>query len=223
MTTPTLPQPDAVSTARVHGPSADTPGLGQSGPGPDALPAPPRSRGPWSRALSVAMSIVVAGMLALAVAVVVAPKALGAVPLTVLSGSMEPGLSPGDVVVVRPVAAEDVRVGDVVTFQPVSDDPSLVTHRVVGVGMSGAGESTFTTRGDANGADDEPIVADQVMGRVAYSVPLVGHVTNASWGPTAVTVAAAALITYALLVLVVPERTRSTRTPAPTERGASDA
>jgi signal peptidase I len=214
MTTPTLPRPDAASTA--------SPVPGPTGPGPETQPAPPRSRGPWSRALSVAMSIVVAGVLALAVAVVVAPKVLGAVPLTVLSGSMEPGLSPGDVVVVRPVAAEDIRVGDVVTFQPVSDDPSLVTHRVVGLGVSGTGESTFTTRGDANGADDEPVVADQVMGRVAYSVPLVGHVTNASWGPTTVTVAATALIAYALLVLVLPDRTRPSRT-TPTERGTSDA
>ncbi|MFF2620422.1 signal peptidase I [Oerskovia jenensis] len=182
--------------------------------GTAAPPATTPSRTPWRRAASVALSVLVVAVLALAVAVVAVPKALGAVPLTVLSGSMEPVLSPGDVVVVRPVAADDLRIGDVVTFQPVSDDPSLVTHRVVGIGSTGGAAGSFTTRGDANGADDEPIVADQVVGRVAYSVPLVGHLTNASWGPTAVTVAAAALIGYGLLMLVLPDRSR---------RGAPDA
>ncbi|MFJ2299052.1 signal peptidase I [Oerskovia paurometabola] len=161
-----------------------------------------------TRAASIALSALVVTVLALAMAVVAIPKIMGAVPLTVLSGSMEPGLSPGDVVVVRDVAADDLRIGDVVTFQPVSDDPSLVTHRVVGIGSTGGEADSFTTRGDANGADDEPIVADQVVGRVAYSVPLVGHLTNASWGPTAVTVAAGALIVYGLLMLVLPDRTR---------------
>lgn len=171
-----------------------------------SVPGAPRSS--WARAASIALSVLVVAVLALAVAVVAVPKVLGAVPLTVLSGSMEPGLSPGDVVVVRPVAADDLRIGDVVTFQPVSADPSLVTHRVVGIGSTGGATGSFTTRGDANGADDEPIVADQVVGRVAYSVPLVGHLTNASWGPTAVTVAAAALIGYGLLMIVLPDRTR---------------
>lgn len=181
---------------------------------PAASPATSPARSPWRRAASIALSVLVVVVLALAVAVVAVPKALGAVPLTVLSGSMEPVLSPGDVVVVRPVPADDLRIGDVVTFQPVSEDPSLVTHRVVGIGTTGGAVGSFTTRGDANGADDEPIVADQVVGRVAYSVPLVGHLTNASWGPTAVTTAAAALIGYGLLMLVLPDRTR---------RGTSDA
>lgn len=184
----------------------------QPAPTRPTTPAAPRSA--WSRATSGALSVLVVVVLALAVAVVAVPKLLGAVPLTVLSGSMEPVLSPGDVVVVRPVAADDLRTGDVVTFQPVSDDPSLVTHRVVGIGSTGGGDRVFTTRGDANGADDDPVTADQVMGRVVYSVPLVGHLTNASWGPTAVTVAAVALIGYGLLTFVLPDRTR---------RGAPDA
>ena len=162
-----------------------------------------------SKTASALLGVVMVALLALAGAAVVVPKILGATPLAVLTGSMEPVYSPGDVVVVQPVEPEQVQVGDVVTFQPVSDDPTLVTHRVVAVTLGSDGLANFVTRGDANGADDDPIVPEQVMGRVVYSIPLIGHVTNASWGPTAVTVGAVALIAYGVLMVVTPERSRT--------------
>lgn len=171
----------------------------------------PQGRGPkstGSRIVSALLGVVMVAMLALAAAAVVVPKILGALPLTVLTGSMEPTHSPGDVVVVQPVEPEEIRVGDVVTFQPVSDDPTLVTHRVVGITWGGDGIAGFVTRGDANGTDDDPIVPDQVMGRVVYSIPLIGHATNASWGPTAVTVGAVGLLAYGVLMIVIPDRSR---------------
>lgn len=118
-------------------------------------------------------------VMALLAACVIVPRLLGAVPLTVLTSSMEPIHSPGDLVVSRPVPIDDIAIGDVVTMQPVSGDPTLVTHRVIAKTFSSDGEVTLTTRGDANGADDDPIVADQVMGKVIYAVPLIGHVTYA--------------------------------------------
>ncbi|MFE6234929.1 signal peptidase I [Cellulosimicrobium sp. NPDC057862] len=166
------------------------------------------TRGPLRRAWSVVVGTVMAVLLALVAAVVVLPALLGAAPLTVLTGSMEPALSPGDVVVVRPVDPADVHVGDVVTFQPVSDDPSLVTHRVVGVTQGAEGVAGLTTRGDANDAADDPIVPDQVQGRVAYSVPLVGHLTNASWGPTVLRAGAVALLLYGVVAVVTPHGSR---------------
>lgn len=169
-----------------------------------------RGRGPLGRVASVVLGVVMVALVVLAGAVVVVPRVLGATPLTVLSGSMEPALSPGDVVVVRPVDPDELRTGDVVTVQPVSGDPTLVTHRVVQVDRDGADVTGLVTRGDANGAADAPLVPDQVMGRVAYSVPLVGHATNVSWGPTAVTVLAVALLVYAAVALVRPDRGRPT-------------
>lgn len=182
--------------------------------GTEAAPDPaPRRRGPVARVVSVVLGVVMVALVVLAGAVVVVPRVLGATPLTVLSGSMERALSPGDVVVVRPVDPDELRTGDVVTVQPVSGDPTLVTHRVVQVDRDGADVTGLVTRGDANGAADAPLVPDQVMGRVAYSVPLVGHATNVSWGPTAVTVLAVALLVYAAVALVRPDRGRPTDPP----------
>src|SRR5918912_2525149 len=57
--------------------------------------------------------------------------------LTVVSGSMQPTLPLGSLVVVVPRNADAVRVGDVITFSPPGDDTHTVTHRVVDVEGTG--------------------------------------------------------------------------------------
>jgi signal peptidase len=114
-----------------------------------------------------------------------------------------------------------VQIGDVVTFQPVSDDPTLITHRVVGKSFTSDG-TMFVTRGDANGADDEPIEPAQIMGVAMYSVPFVGYVAvwAGSRAQTIVTVVAVALLTYAAVMLLRPNRRR---TEAANDGAANDA
>lgn len=157
------------------------------------------------------MSAVLVLALAVALALAVVPRLLGGSALTVLSGSMEPRYSVGDVVVVVPAEADDIQVGDVVTFQPVSADPTLVTHRVVAKALGSESSARFVTRGDANGADDAPVVADQIMGRVAYHVPAVGQVALAVGEharPLVLTVAGG-LLTYAVVMIFAPSRRRT--------------
>ncbi|WP_162616447.1 signal peptidase I [Xylanimonas allomyrinae] len=161
------------------------------------------------RARSITTALLTVLLLGLTVLVALVsgiPRVLGAVPLTVLSGSMEPALAPGDLVVVRPTPADRLQIGDVVTFQPVSADPTLVTHRVTGLTLGRDGVHGLTTQGDANSAPDEPIVADQVMGKVLYSVPWVGRLTGAEWAPHATTVAGIALLGYGLRTVVLAHR-----------------
>lgn len=136
---------------------------------------------PLRRALGQALSVaLLASVVASALALVVVPKAAGAVPLTVLTGSMSGTYEPGSVVVVRPVVVEALDIGDVITFQERSGDPTLVTHRIVSIAFAGDGTRRFVTQGDANGAPDPaPVTAAQVRGEVWYSVPLAGHVATA--------------------------------------------
>ena len=176
-----------------------------------------------SGVLSVLMWAVLLVVVAAVAVLVVVPKALGGTTLTVLTGSMEPTFSPGDVVAVRTVSdpAAEVHVGDVVTFQPVSGDPTLVTHRVVAKRISAAG-TTFVTRGDANGADDDPIEPAQIQAVAVYSVPWVGHVSL--WlgerKGLAVALVAAALLGYAAVMILRPER--RTRDDEPTADTPAD-
>ncbi|GIG38993.1 signal peptidase I [Cellulomonas phragmiteti] len=161
--------------------------------------------------LSIVSTAAVLAVLALAIALAVVPRVLDGAALTVLTGSMVPTYNPGDVVVVRGVkdARTEVRVGDVISFQPLPDDPTLVTHRVIEVRSTSDGPR-WVTRGDANGADDEPLQAKQIKAEVVYHVPYVGHVMLAvgQHRSSVVVGVALALFAYAAWMVLSPDRRR---------------
>jgi signal peptidase len=103
------------------------------------------------------------------------PNAFHAKSLTVMSGSMEPAIGVGDVVVARETSPMDVRSGDIVTFRDPTDHARLITHRVRGIHVRGR-EVLFVTRGDANtGEEHWAVPQDGVIGRVVYHIPLMGY------------------------------------------------
>ncbi len=138
---------------------------------------------PWriaGRALGAALVILVLTAVA---GLLVVPRLLGGDSLTVLSGSMEPTFSPGDVVVVRGIdeadVCEDVGVGTIISFFPEPNDPTLITHRVVGKTVGTFEDGTrcrLITQGDANSSVDEPVSPAQVRGVFLYGVPGLGWV-----------------------------------------------
>ena len=128
----------------------------------------------WLR-VAVALALGFVGVLGLSLA---APRLAGYHVFTVLSGSMEPTLAVGDVVVEAPLAPRDARVGDVITFRSPGDQARLLTHRIVRVRATGH-TVAFVTRGDANtGTEHWSIPEDGVLGRVSYRVPKLGYLTN---------------------------------------------
>ncbi len=160
----------------------------------------PAKRRRWTDVVSTVLSVLLMlTVVAAALALIVVPKLNDARPLTVLTGSMSPTYPPGDVVVVREVDPERLRVGQVITFQARAEEASVTTHRIVGVQQTSDGPR-YVTRGDANGADDpEPIRPEQVRGAVWYAVPKVGYLGTWASGGTlrlAIDVGAAALVLY---------------------------
>lgn len=134
-------------------------------------------------------------------ALVLVPRATGAQTYTVLTGSMEPAIAPGALVVVRPTSADELAAGDVVTFQPYSGNPAVVTHRIAGIYYDTSGQMRIYTQGDANNtADDWTLVPEQIRGKLWYSVPQLGRVNVLLSGDTralAISVVAGGLIVYA--------------------------
>ncbi|KRE98069.1 S26 family signal peptidase [Nocardioides sp. Soil777] len=145
--------------------------------------------------------LVILAMVSLLAVAVVIPRLGGATPYTVLTGSMQPGMPPGTLVVVRPIDPADVAVGTVITYQLESGRPTVVTHRVTGIGVDARGELRYTTQGDANSAPDAQTVRPvQVRGARWYAVPHLGRVNLLMSGQerqVAVYVAAALLLGYA--------------------------
>jgi signal peptidase I len=95
---------------------------------------------------------------------------------TVLSGSMKPYFSPGDIVVVTPESTRDVRVGQVISYHIPVGDHHVQSHRVIKVVRGGA-HPLVRTKGDANAAPD-PWTA-RLNGDTAWQVRAV--VPEAGW------------------------------------------
>ncbi|MDA1257816.1 MAG: signal peptidase I [Chloroflexi bacterium] len=99
----------------------------------------------------------------------------------VISGSMEPTLSRGDMVILRKVSPADLRVGDVAqveiprAFQEQFGLPPNTLHRIIDIQQTGTNVQ-FITKGDNNAnIDPVPVAPDRVGGVVVGSVPQVGH------------------------------------------------
>lgn len=114
---------------------------------------------------------------------VLVPRLAGATPYVVLTGSMQPQMPPGTLVVVKPVDADEITTGTVLTYQLESGKPTVVTHRVTSVGVDGTGELRFGTKGDANNDPDaRQVLPVQVKGERWYYVPYLGYVTSVITG-----------------------------------------
>src|SRR3712207_7547643 len=80
-------------------------------------------------------------------------------PTLVTSGSMQPLVAPGDVVMIRPAEAEELTANTVVLFE--RGKKERVLHRIV----EPLPDGTLRTQGDANSVpDSEFLHADQVRG-----------------------------------------------------------
>jgi signal peptidase len=74
-------------------------------------------------------------------------------PVTVLSGSMAPSFSAGDMVVVTPEPLRDVRVGQIISYRIPVGDHHIQSHRVIKIVRAGA-NPVVRTKGDANAVAD---------------------------------------------------------------------
>lgn len=95
--------------------------------------------------------------------------------LIVTSGSMEPVLSAGDAAIIHRLPVDDLRAGDVITYQGYGSD-RLTTHRIVQPIELDSGLH-FQTKGDANpGPDPDLAPAGGVVGRYVVGIPGAGRV-----------------------------------------------
>lgn len=99
------------------------------------------------------------------------PSFLGYKPFIVLSGSMEPEILPGDLVITKNVDPEEIAVGDIISFR--EDETTIVSHRVTEV-LTEEGLA-FHTKGDANiGADAGTVLPEDIEGRYILRIGRLG-------------------------------------------------
>lgn len=79
------------------------------------------------------------------------PSVFGYTPLVVLTESMDPLIAEGDVIFAKDIDADDIKVGDVISFfDPASPDDAVLTHRVIAIETDEEGNRLAITAGDNN-------------------------------------------------------------------------
>jgi signal peptidase I len=171
----------------------------------EALPSP--QVGPVAKARSIGW-LIERLLTALIVAAGVAAVAIGILVFvanlhfqTVLSNSMQPTFSAGDVVVTQAVPISSLRVGDVISFYPPGKTEPVI-HRITSL-KTAAADVVITTRGDANPVDDLWLAT--LQGTTGYRlvavVPFIGWLTDIK-GPLLI------LAGFLVLLVLVRQVTR---------------
>ena len=114
----------------------------------------------------------------------------------VASGSMIPVLEVYDVIIIQGhVPFEEIEIGNIIVFNRPSDHDRVIVHRVISI--TDDNPKTIRTQGDANNASipgtDFPITEEEYIGKVEYTLPQVGYVTQLLKPPT----------NYIIIVIVV--------------------
>jgi signal peptidase I len=172
--------------------------------------APGRTSEPWSALVGVLLSALYLWVITwLALSVLLPVLILGWSPVAISSGSMEPTIRTGDVILASE-PEHPLKPGQVITFVDAARSGQLVTHRIHSVDDSGA----YRTKGDANASPDSTLVApDDVVGRGRVLVPMAG--LPRMWFDTQPGLLAVVAGTTAVTALVVMgPRRRSAEGPA---------
>jgi signal peptidase len=114
--------------------------------------------------------------------------------LTVASGSMEPRLLTGDLVLVAPLAEWPV-AGQIVSYNSSINNGEIVTHRVLSVDTK---HDYVVTRGDNTDSSDPPIRRQQIIGQVSFKSKKLGAAISFLRRPVGLV---AAIYVPALLVI----------------------
>lgn len=162
-----------------------------------------KKKSPLMKIWGVISTLLVIAVLLLAAALV-GVRLFGYTPFAVLSPSMTPQYAPGDLIYIKETPLDQIVEGDVITF--VADaDSTVVTHRVVEVDRDGR---KFYTQGDANAnRDGNPVLYENVLGVVEFSLPKLGYVSTYVSSETG-RYAAMAGVFVLILLWILPELLR---------------
>lgn len=140
------------------------------------------------------------------------PQVMGYSILQVLTGSMEPAIPEGSMLLIRETDPETLQPGDIISF--FSPDPSLNgalnTHRIQQVAAEGD-TLEFITKGDANFLEDQqPVAAQQVVGKVIFISPTLGKFVRLISNPLVFVL----VILLPLAVMLIANLVRALRSAA---------
>ena len=128
------------------------------------------------------------------------PSVFGYSMLIIASPSMTGAIEAGDAIIIK--KSDSYAVGDMITYFP-ADESFSVTHRIVR--MEG---DKFYTKGDANQSEDpDPVLIEQIAGKVAVKLDKVGYFIEWLKSPVGI-IFAATFIVLLILIIVIEDKRR---------------
>lgn len=171
-----------------------------------------KKKNPIAALWGIVSWVLVIAVVVLAV-MLVGVRVIGYTPYAIVSPSMTPAYQVGDLVYVKDCPPEQIQVGDALTFVA-NEDLLVVTHRVVEADRE---NRWFVTKGDANNANDSaPVLYENVLGTVRFSLPKLGYISSYFTSPSG-RYAGMALVFGLILLLILPEFFRKEKTEQSSE------
>lgn len=134
----------------------------------------------------------------------------GARGYSVITDSMAPNIKKGDVVFVRKADFNSLNEGDIVTVA-FADGSGYFTHRITKIDHE---IGAFRTKGDANQSEDpQPSQSEQIVGKLWYSVPLLGYASIISnqLGMVKISVILAITVIVLITVTAIAEKIKKSK------------
>lgn len=106
------------------------------------------------------------------------PSFLGIKTYVIISGSMKPNISVGDIVIARNIKNEEreLKIGDIISFR---SGHSVITHRIVNIEKDKNGVLRIRTKGDSNNTEDGvDILINNIEGKVIAVIPKIGSIVR---------------------------------------------
>ena len=136
------------------------------------------------------------------------PSVFGYSMLIIASPSMTGAIEAGDAIIIK--KSDSYAVGDMITYFP-ADESFSVTHRIVR--MEG---DKFYTKGDANQSEDpDPVLIEQIAGKVAVKLDKVGYFIGWLKSPAGIIIAAAFIVLLILIIVIEDKRRGKTDSADP--------
>jgi len=99
----------------------------------------------------------------------------GVQPTVIYSGSMQPDIDIGDIVIISEVPTEQIKEGDIIQFKT-SNSSIPIIHRVYEI-QEEDNVKLYITKGDANDEpDSNPVYKEQIMGKAVFNIPKIGWI-----------------------------------------------
>ena len=105
------------------------------------------------------------------------PSFLGIKTYVIISGSMEPNINIGDIVIAKSIKnkEESIKVGDIISYRK---GQNVITHRITNIEKDENGILRIATKGDNNNTEEsERILINNIEGKVITIIPKIGYIT----------------------------------------------